>query len=159
MSDEGRPVGQLERGLVGLTIDIHREKDQRTRKLDEVAGHEIEQQIRAPISGTAGTDWTFIDRGYGFLYPFVWRPMQRGAPFKTPHFSYGIEHVTGSDELVLVQAAIVKWNINTSSLVVGARVRFSAQAPNASLVPASFSAVVHLTFQGWAGETEEGEVV
>jgi hypothetical protein len=154
-----RPTGQLERAIADLTIGVHREKDERHRKLHAIGGKEMTQQFRVPLAGTAGNGWGFVDGPIGFKLPFLWLPAQRGAPFKTPHFSFGWEQTSGTNELVLVHAHVIKWNIDSSSRVVGARVRYSTSAPMvAEAQVVNYSGIVHLTFQGWAGETEEGEV-
>lgn len=154
-----RSAGSLERALADITIGVAQSRERRGKKLDYTAGHEMEQQIRMPIAGEAGNGWGHTDHGVGFKFPFVWLPAQRGAPFRTPHFSYGIEHQGGTVQLVLIHASVLRWNINSSSRVLGARIRYAASAPmleGESAVP--FTAIAHLTFQGWAAPSEEGEV-
>ncbi len=151
-----RPIGQLERGLGDLTIGMEQAKARRGRINEASGAGEVEQQVRVPVAGTAANGWGFVDGGVGFEMPFIWLPAQRMAPFKTPHFSYGIEHIVAGDQLVLIHASVIKWNVDKSSRVLGARVRFAASAPQAAeeeLV--EFSAEAHLRFQGWAGDVEE----
>jgi hypothetical protein len=140
-----------------MTIGVQQSRDQREKQLSYTAGTEMEQQIRVPITGKAENGWGYFDKGVGFKFPFVWLPVQRGAPFKTPQFSYGIEHTSGTTQLVIIHASVLKWNINRSSRVEGAKIRFAASAP---MLPeehsTNFSAIAHLTFQGWAAP-QEGE--
>lgn len=154
-----KSVGGLERALVGMTIGVEQHRQKRHKQLHYTAGREMEQQMRVPLSGTVGNGWGFIDRGVGFLLPFIWLPAQRPVPFKTPHFSFGIEHEAGINVLVLIHAAVIHWNIDKSSRVRGAKIRYASSAPMlAEGETKNFSATAHLTFQGWACETEEGEV-
>lgn len=151
-----RGVGQVERVLEGLTVGLLTDKAARDRQLGHSAGREVEQQVRCGVQGELGNGWSHVDRDIYWTLPFVWAPAQRDAPYKTPHFSYGIEMRTGTTELVIVQAHILKWIVNDSSLVEGATIRFAASAPNSTSAH-TFAAVAHLTFQGYAAETEEGE--
>jgi hypothetical protein len=155
-----RAGGGLERAIADMTIGVQRHRDARRKQLSYTAGTEMEQQIRVPLAGEAENGWGYFDKGVGFKFPFIWLPGQRGAPFKTPQFSYGIEHLSGTNQLVLIHASIIKWNIDSSSRVTGAKVRYAASAPmlGEGEHSTNFSAVAHLTFQGWACSTEEGEV-
>ena len=149
----------MERALADITIGATQSREEREKKLSYTAGTEMEQQVRVPLTGKAENGWGYFDRGVGFKFPFIWLPVQRGAPFKTPQFSYGVEHVSGTTQLVLIHASVLKWNINPSSRVEGAKIRFAASAP---MLPeehsVNFTAIAHLTFQGWACANEEGEV-
>jgi len=151
-----RPQGQLERALVDLTIGEEHGQRERQRIDEGVGLHEIEQQVRVPVSGTAGNGWSFADKGVGFQLPFEYAPVQRGAPFRTPHFSYGIEHVVAGSQLVLIHASVLRWNVDPSMRVLGAGIRFAVSAPTAEGETVPFSAEAHLTFQGFAGEIESG---
>lgn len=154
-----RPTGGLERAIADMTIGVEQHRQTRHKQLRYTAGKEIEQQIRVPLAGEASNGWGFADQGVGFLLPFIWLPAQRAAPFKTPHFSYGIEHQAGTKELVIIHASVIKWRIDSSSRVTGAKIRYASSAPMmAEGVMTEFSATAHLTFQGWACEGEEGEV-
>lgn len=151
-----RGVGQVERVLDGMTVGLLSDKEARHRALAQAAGEEVEQQVRVMVQGSLGNGWSSVDRDVYWTLPFIWLPAQREVPFRTPHFSYGIEMRSGTHELVVVQAHVIKWITNNSSLVEGATIRFAASAPNTNKA-FKFSAVAHLTFQGYAAETEEGE--
>lgn len=153
-----RPTGQLDRTLDALTVGLVRGTKARDKQLAYAAGVEMEQQVRVPLSGEAGNGWGFVDRDVNWPYPFIWAPGQRGATYATPHFSYGVVHGQQTQQLIVIHAQVVKWNINDSSWVLGATVRFAASAPQLEgeeLV--SYSAMAHLTFQGMGAETEEDE--
>lgn len=149
-----RPLGQLDRALDALTTGLLGGKIKRDRQLSYSAMREVEQQVRVPLSGEAGSGWGSIDKTVGFLFPFIYAPDQRGVPWKTPHFSYGVEMGVGTNVPIVVHAHVLHWIENNSSWITGARVRFMAQAAIEEVV--KFSALAHLTFQGWAAEYEEG---
>lgn len=150
--------GQLERALASITIGVEESRAERDRQVAHSGGHEMEQQIRVPIAGKAGNGWGFAEVQVSFLYPFLWMPLQRGAPFDTPHFSYGIDH-KGNPGLV-VNAAVLQWGTDDSNHVVGATIQIGVSAPMlAEAEEQSFSAVAHLTFQGYGAETMEGEAI
>lgn len=151
-----RGAGQLERVLDGLTVGLLTDQRARESQLSHAAGSEVEQQVRVMLQGEADTGWGAADRDVRWPLSFIWAPAQRDAPFRTPHFSYGIEMRTGTQELIIVHAHVLRWITNDSSLVEGATIRFAASAPSA-VAAVKFSAVAHLTFQGYAAETEEGE--
>lgn len=151
-----RGTGQLERVLDGMTVGLLTDQHSRHVQLAHAAGEEVEQQVRVGVQGEVGNGWSNVDRDVFWTLPFIWAPAQREVPYRTPHFSYGIEMRTGTKELVIVNAHVIKWITNDSSLVEGATIRFAASAPNTNAA-FKFSAVAHLTFQGYAAETEEGE--
>lgn len=151
-----RPGGQLDRALAGMTVGLLTDQHDRHVQLAHSAGDEVEQQVRVLLQGSVGNGWSHVDRDVYWTLPFIYAPAQREVPYKTPHFSHGIEMRTGSDELVIVTPHVIKWITSDSSLVEGATIRFAASAPNTTSA-FTFSAVAHLTFQGYAAETEEGE--
>lgn len=152
--------GQLERGLARMTIGVEQAKETRHRQRVDGGAHEMEQQIRVPVSGNAGNGYAFVQVEVGFLHPFLWMPMQRTAPFSTPHFSYGVDYE--NNEELIVHAGVLRWNIDESSHVEGATVQIAVAAPNfegaESEMPA-YKIIVHLTFQGYGAEFQEGEAV
>lgn len=148
----------LDRSLDFLAGDVHIASEARSRALGLVAAQEIEQQIRVPLSGEAGSGWGFADRWVGFEWPFIYAPASRGPnPFSKPHFNYGIEHLSGQSVLVIIHASVIRWKTTSNGLTVGAQIRYAASAPTFEGTAVTYSAVAHLTFQGWAAETEEGE--
>lgn len=151
-----RATGQLDRVLSGLTVGLLTDQRDRHIQLAHSAGEEVEQQVRVLVQGEVGGGWNHTDRDVYWTLPFIWAPAQREVPYRTPHFSYGVEMRSGTEQLVIVDAHVLSWLTNNSSLVEGARIRFAASAPNTTAA-FKFSAVAHLTFQGYAAETEEGE--
>lgn len=155
-----RPQGQLDRSLAALTVGVLQGKIERDDQLHHSAGREVTQQVRVPLSGAAGNGYGSAEKKVGWQFPLLWAPRQRKASFKTPHFSYGIELGTGSNTLIVIHAQVVKWTINDSRWVIGANMRFIVSAPMlSSEATVNFSAVAHLSFQGWGAESEEGEIV
>lgn len=150
--------GQLERALARMTIGVEQARESRTRQRVDGGAHEMEQQIRIPVSGNAGNGYAFVQVEVGFLHPFLWMPLQRPAPFSTPHFSYGVDY-ENSEELV-VHAGVLRWAIDDSSHVTGATVQIAVAAPNyegAEDKMPPFKIMLHLTFQGYGAEYQEGE--
>jgi hypothetical protein len=69
-----------------------------------------------------------------------------------PTFAAGIEIVTGG--LVILQAQLQSWTEDESSFVTGAKMKFISYSPNAPRLR-RYSAIVHLTFFGYAAPTED----
>jgi hypothetical protein len=154
-----RPVGSLDRTLEGLTIGFHKHVEHSKRQRSFTAPHEVEQQVRVEVAGEAGNAWGFVDKIVNFKLPFFYAPGERDPPFATPHFSYGFEHGVQTQELIVAQASVVEWIKNKSSWIVGAKVRFAVVAPNLTGETAiPYSLTAHLTFEGWAAESEMGEM-
>lgn len=147
-------MGQLDRSIDALTAGLLGGQAARKRQLAYSAAREVEQQVRVPLSGEAGSGWGTTDKTVGFVLPFVYAPDQRGVPFETPHFSYGVEMGVGTIVPIVIHAHVLHWIQNDSSWITGARMRFMAQAAGEEVI--KFSAMAHLTFQGWAAESEEG---
>jgi hypothetical protein len=151
-----RGVGQLDRALDSMTGGLLTDKAKREHQLAYAAGSEVEQQVKVALTGEAGSGWGFADHKVGWEHPFIYAPGQRGVSFAKPHFSYGVEMGQGSSELVVVHAQVLNWLENESSWIEGATVRFMSRAPLSESI-VKFTAMAHLTFQGWAAESEEGE--
>lgn len=155
-----RSGGQLERSLAALTIGHSQDQKARKDQLSYSSAREVEQQVRVPISGTAGNGWGLVDVPVGFKFPFLYAPIQRPVPYGTPHFSYGVEMGTGTNTLIVVHAQILTWNTTDSGWIIGATVRLQASAPQVTVdANVNFSATAHLRFQGYAAESEEGEII
>lgn len=151
-------VGKLDRTLDTLTLGLIGGKDDHDKQLAFSAAGEMEQQVRVALSGEAANGWGFVDTPVAWEFPFLAAPAQRSAPYGTPHFSYGIELRSGTQELVVIHAHVVSWKIDPSSWVTGAIVRFASSAPMLEeKATVNYSAIAHLTFQGFACESEEGE--
>lgn len=149
--------GQLDRALSRLTIGLVQGQQFRERVLYDTHSGEWDQQVQINFSGSAGNEWGFVDTSIMFEYPFLYAPAQRLVPFERPHFSKGIELLTPSPDLVHLDAQIHSWNINESGWIIGCQVRLLAVAPAASTDAVLFSAVAHLTFQGYAAYAEGDE--
>jgi hypothetical protein len=151
-----RPKGQLQRSLAALTIGVAQGAQQRKRTLADGYTGEYEQQVHVPISGYGAPAYVFADVAVNWELPFVYAPMQRRVPFTTPHFTYGIEMVGSSGGLVIITAHVEAWTTDASSNFTGATVRLAATAPIAEAV-FPYSAVAHLSFQGYATYAEGAE--
>lgn len=151
-----RPVGQLERSLAALTIGMAQGQAARAKGLADTGTGEYLQQVHVPVSGVAGADALFADTNVQWELPFLYAPDQRRVPFLTPHFTYGIEITAGQAALVVVDAHVVGWAITEQNWYVGATVRLSASSPGA-VEPVPYSAIAHLSFEGYATPAEGDE--
>lgn len=147
-----RPRGQVDRTLDSLGAGLLLGKHKRDHQLGYSRLREVEQQVRVPLEGEASNEWGYADKEVNWELPFVGAPAQRDAPFTTPHFSYGVELGAGSGSLIVIHASIVKWNTNIQGYIIGAVTRFMASAPGGEGV--AYTAVMHLSFQGYAAEFE-----
>ncbi len=153
-----RPGGQLERSLTALTIGVAIDAKDRARALDANRTGEYEQQIHQPMAGNAAAAHGFVDATVYWEMPFLYAPAQRRVPFETPHFVFGVEHLQSTGVLVLVDAHVIGWVVSPEGWYTGAKVRLSAVAPtlgSGALEP--FSAIVHMSFQGYASFAEGAE--
>lgn len=152
-------TGQLQRALEGMTIGVHQGALFRKRTLADGHTGEYEQQVQVQLGGTAGNEWGFVDSEVTFELPFVYAPLQRRSEFTTPHFTRGIEVLNSAPDpttLLNIDAHVVGWTTTEEGFIVGARVRFSVCAPNATdNVP--YTAIAHLAFQGYASYAEGDE--
>ena len=151
--------GTLDRFLDDTGGNLIQDHEALLRQLDHTKPQEVEQQVRVPLSGKAGNGWGFKNERVKWELPFIYAPGSRGlVPFNTPHFSVGIELGTGTSDLIVIHAQVVEWTITPYSTVTGATVRFASQAPMLQEEEfVNYSAIAHLTFQGWACEEETGE--
>lgn len=149
--------GQLERALGSMTVDLLQGRDFQKRVLADTYTGEWEQQVHVPFNGSAGNEWGFADQTVNWEMPFLYAPAQRRVPFETPHFTYGVELLNAAADLVHFGAHVIAWNINDSGWYIGATVRLAAVAPNATTVAVLFSAIAHLSFQGYASYAEGDE--
>jgi hypothetical protein len=155
----GRPVGQLERSITALAIAPQLAAAKRDRDLADTATGEYDQLVHVPLSGQAAPPWapTTPDVPVQWEMPFLYAPLQHRVPFPTPHFhNPGIEMLSGTGELILFHAQVVGWTVTEERWYVGATLRFSVSAPNATAnVP--YSAIAHCVFTGWASMAEADE--
>jgi hypothetical protein len=154
-----RPRGQLHRSLKALSIGMQQGVGERQRALADTATGEYDQLVHVPLSGSAAPPWGFTtpDTQVRWETPFLYAPLQHRVPFPTPHFHHpGFEMLSGAGELILFHAQVVGWTVTEERWYVGATLRFSVSAPNATAnVP--YSAIAHCTFTGWATMAEADE--
>ena len=151
-----RPVGQLERSLASLTIGMAQGIAERKRVLKDTVTGEYIQQVRVPINGVATDAVTYADKPVQWEMPFLYAPLQRRVPFETPHFTPGIEIISGQNAFIDIRAQVIQWTITEEEWYVGATVRFAANCPGATDL-FTFSAIGHLSFQGYATMAETDE--
>lgn len=152
-----RARGQLDRSLAALTIGMHMSARDRHRALMDTKTGEYEQQVHVPLSGVAAAGWGFTDRSINWELPFLYAPLQRRAPWDKPHFTHGIEFVRPPSDLVVITAHVVRWTVSEEGWVCGATARFGVSAPNATAAGVGYSAIAHLSFQGFASSVEGEE--
>jgi hypothetical protein len=152
------PRGQLERSLAALTIGVHQSVQRRRRALYDARTGDYEQQVHVPLSGQAALAWAYVDRPVQWEMPFLYAPLQHRVSFTTPHFNYGIEHTSGQDALVIINASVADWTVTDQQWYVGATIRFAVHAPAADpTATMPYAAVAHLSFRGYATMAETGE--
>jgi hypothetical protein len=142
-----------------MTIGLVQGQKFRQRILSDTHTGEYEQQVQLKFSGTAGNEWGYVDADIYFQNPFLYAPAQRMVPFDRPHFSKGFELLNAGPTLVHLDAQVTDWHINESSFIVGAKVRIYATAPSMTTAPQPFSAIAHLTFQGFSTYAEGDEYI
>jgi hypothetical protein len=151
--------GQLERSLSALTIGFAQGQKLRADILTDTHSGEWHQQVQLQFSGSAGNQWGYVDHNIYFEYPFLYAPSQRLVPFDRPHFSKGFENLTPGTSLVHLDAQVIEWTTNDSNWIIGATIRLYAVAPANDVTAEPFSAIAHLTFQGYAAYAEGDEYV
>jgi hypothetical protein len=155
----GPPRGALERSLAALTIGVAQGERARRDALDDTYTGEYEQQVHEQLSGEAASGWGFTDAHVAWELPFLYAPLQRRVPFTTPHFTYGIEITSGTEELIVIHAHVIGWTVTEEQWYVGARVRFGVCAPASDpSVTIPYQAIAHLSFQGFATPAEGDEL-
>jgi hypothetical protein len=155
----GRPAtGQLERALTRLTVGLVQAQELKAQLgADQYTG-EADAQIQLQFSGKAGNAYASTDKKVPFQYPFLHAPQQREVPFDQPHFvGATFELLNATASLVVLGVQLIGWGLNKSNWTIGAELRLYAFAPlvdASTLVP--FSALAHLTFEGYLAHVEGG---
>jgi len=153
----GRPARHLlDDSLHALTIGVHQSRIDRANALSDTRTTEYEQQVHVPLSGAANTGWASVDKKVNWEIPYLYAPVQRRVPFKVPHFTYGVEFENAPAALVIIHVAVLRWTRTEQDWIVGATIRCAVLAPEAT-APVPYSAVAHLSFQGWGSAAEQGD--
>lgn len=156
-------TNQLEKSLVALTIALQLAKDERELALRDGHTGEWVQQVHVPLTGVLGTGFGSADAAVTFDVPFLYAADQRQVPFEVPHFSYGVEFTSPVVGAVVVTAHVMQWLHSEQGWVIGAMIRYCVSQPNPVVVagvpqpPQPYSAVAHLTFEGYASPAEGDE--
>lgn len=149
-----RPHGQLERSLHKLTVGTQLDMRARERALAAGRSGEYDQQVRVAISGEATERWGYTDIPVTWEHPFIYSPLQRKLPFEAPHYVCGVEFAKPPAALVIVVPHLIDWLQSDASWYIGAKLRVAVSAPGQT-EPVAYSAVLHLTFEGYAFPTDE----
>lgn len=152
---DARPLhGALERSLSALLIDAPEAQAEREAQLEPLRGSDMSQVLQVSAAGLAARQPIWTEQELIFPYPFVQNidPTAADSGLENPHFATGVELLTGDN--VMIDAQVRGWVYSPEGWVTGARVRISAWAPNARK-KVRYSAVVHLTFSGYATPTDD----
>jgi hypothetical protein len=150
--------GLLAASLSNLTIGVAESIKGRKASLRDTFTGEWEQQVHVPLTGVAQNTWGYADAKVVFDIPLMDAQSQRMVPFTTPHFTHGIELKQTGPTLLLINAHVLKWTVNEYGWTCGATIRFSVQAPLLTGTNTSaYSAIAHLSFQGYGCIPEEDE--
>lgn len=144
---------RLGRALGRMTVDAVAEQRAHDKLISEVSAFDMTQQIHLKVKGKIGRTPVITEVDVNFPYPFlmkVARSQTEGTKDR-PHFGVGIEMAT--DHHITVEAHVRRWIENDSMFITGAQIRVMSVAPYAEkLTP--YSAIVHLSFSGYAAPTE-----
>lgn len=121
-----------------------------------IAAAELIQRIQVPVTGVASRSMIYTEIDVGWAYPIInlLAGSQHESNQETPHFNSGVELLT--DEHVIFDAQVRSWMQDDSDFYTGARVRLCAWAPD-TLKTTKYSAVLHLTFFGYAAAAEDDD--
>jgi hypothetical protein len=150
---EARDRHRLARGLARATVEATDAKTQRERELLPMSAGDMAQQVQIKVNGKVGKEPVTTNADVTFPLPFLNKlaPNQHNNT-PDPTFASGVEIVTGG--LVILQAQLQAWTEDESSFIVGAKMKLVAFSPNAYRLR-RYSAVVHLTFFGYAAPAED----
>lgn len=144
----GVTTHRVRRSLQSLSIGMARAMQERDRRQEEIAAGETEQQYKVAVSGTAGPDAMDWQEG-AIKFDDLFYPAQdrRDSTFATPLFTYGVE--MQSPTPVILSVVVTGWLTDVDGTVSGVRLAFGAHVIGV-VDDVKFSAVAHLSFQGWA---------
>lgn len=154
MTSVRKVQNMLSGGLDALTTGIIEGKESVEVEQFPLASTEMIQRIHVPVTGVAGRATVYSEIDVEWPYPII-NLMAAGeheSDQQTPHFATGVELQT--DEHVFLDAHIRAWAQDDRDFYIGATVRLIAWAPEA-LKAVRFSAVLHLSFMGYAAASED----
>jgi hypothetical protein len=144
---------RLGRALGRMTVDAVADQRRHDRLISEVSAFDMTQQIQLRIKGKIARTPVTHEVEVTFPYPFLMKvaQAQTEGPVGRPHFASGVE--MDSDHHINVEAHVRRWVENDSQFITGATIRVMSVAPYAEkLTP--YSAIIHLSFSGYASPTE-----
>jgi hypothetical protein len=150
---EARDRHRLGRGLARATVEATEARRRRDAELLPLSAGDMAQQVQLKVNGKVGKEPIITTVDATFPLPFLNKvaPNQHNNT-PDPTFAAGIQIVTGG--LVILQAQLQAWIEDESSFVTGAKMRLIAFSPNAPRLR-RYSAIVHLTFFGYAAPAED----
>jgi hypothetical protein len=153
MSDH-RQAQRLMRSLARVTFEMAADRQRHEDAVALVAGGDMAQYVHVNVDGKVGREAVYLQQEIEFPYPFLMRVArtQTEGPQDSPHFSTGVEVKT--DGHVMLDAQIRRWIEDDSQFITGAVVRIAVWSPDAPKLT-TYSAIVHLTFFGFAAPVED----
>lgn len=146
-------LARLADSLGQLSYGASEDFEARERELEPLRAGRFMQNIQIPVNGKASSHAVSTEMRVSFMHPFLGTVGgSRNDGLKRPHFNYGVEMLTASH--VIIQAQVRSFVENETQFMVGAMIRVLAWLPNATKQHA-FSAVLHLSFTGYAGPSED----
>lgn len=144
---------RLGRALGRMTVDAVTDKRKHDKLVAEASAFDMTQQMQLRVKGKIARTPVVKEVEVTFPYPFLMKvaQAQTEGTVGRPHFASGIE--MDSDHHINVEAHVRRWVENDSSFITGATIRVMTVAPYAEkLTP--YSAIIHLSFSGYASPTE-----
>lgn len=120
--------------------------------LDPISGGNMIQYRQVPVAGSVGRDPIEAEVRVDWSYPFVAANAQTDSDMERPHFSYGVELLSAGPVMIVPQ--LTAWIDSDDGWTEAATFRVTAWVPGAKKKH-DFSAILHLTFSGYAVPGED----
>jgi hypothetical protein len=145
---------RLARSIGALVVGEPQATEERETALRPISGGDMAQNIRAPIEGTAfrRPQWTRFGVSWPNPFLMAMSPQQTDGDLRTPHFTPGVEIVSGAN--VIIQVLLREWVTDARGFYTGASLAVGAWLPEAPK-RVNFSGFLHLSFSGYAGPSED----
>lgn len=145
---------RLADSLVGLTIDAAEARQSYDDHARGLAATDMLQHVQLPISGKCKGEPVITELTVNFPYPFLLlvAPGATESDLEAPHFVFGVQMVAAS-RYVNIDVQVIDYPVTARGFMERARLRVVAFSPGAPK-KINFSAVIHMTFTGYAAPTE-----
>lgn len=144
----------LARGLHALSTEAIAGRE--SVEVDDypLASSEMIQRIHIPVEGAVGRSVVYTTLDVDWPYPIINQAAanQHESDQDQPHINSGVELLT--DGPVMLDVQVRSWQQDERGFYTGATLRFSAWSPEAIKVT-KYSAVIHLSFMGYAAASED----